>query len=135
MVAPNTLVIEALNLLNSVNLNYLVVMEGENYKGIFCESDYSRNVVLRGLTSDASMVKDVMTIDLPVVELTDTVEYCMYMVNSYRTPYLLAYDDNRFVDVITLLDLVREVIASKEGIFDYQIQEETISYDRCHSIF
>jgi len=36
-VGPSTLVIEALNLLNSVNLSYLVVMEADEYKGIFSE--------------------------------------------------------------------------------------------------
>ena len=43
IVSPNTLVIDALSMLNSVNLSYLVVMEGEEYKGIFSERDYSRH--------------------------------------------------------------------------------------------
>lgn len=117
-VVPDTHVIDALNLLNSVNLSYLVVMEGEKYKGIFCESDYTRNVILKGRASKTATVQEVMTTDLPVVELTDTVEHCMYTINSYRTRYLLAYDDRNFIDVITIHDILREVIASKEMVFD-----------------
>ena len=46
-VSPDTLVIDALKLLNSVNLSYLVVMENDHYKGIFSERDYSRKVILK----------------------------------------------------------------------------------------
>jgi signal-transduction protein with cAMP-binding, CBS, and nucleotidyltransferase domain len=62
-VAANTLVIDALNLLNSVNLSYLVVMDGENYKGVFSERDYSRNVILKGRASNSTKVEEVMTTD------------------------------------------------------------------------
>ena len=48
IVSPSTLVLDALNVLDSVNLSYLIVMDGENFKGIFSERDYSRNVILKG---------------------------------------------------------------------------------------
>jgi CBS domain-containing protein len=123
-VTPDTLVIEALNLLNSVNLSYLIVMDGEEYKGIFSERDYSRNVILKGRNSSSTTVKEVMTSDLPVVTLTDTVEHCMNTMNSNRTRYLLAYNaDEKFVGVITIHDLLREVISNKEGVFDKDAQQ------------
>ena len=37
---PDALVIDALQMLNSVNLSYLVVKKGDDFKGIFCERDY-----------------------------------------------------------------------------------------------
>jgi CBS domain-containing protein len=123
-VTPDTLVIEALNLLNSVNLSYLIVIDGEEYKGIFSERDYSRNVILKGRNSSSTTVKEVMTSDLPVVTLTDTVEHCMNTMNSNRTRYLLAYNaDEKFVGVITIHDLLREVISNKEGVFDKDAQQ------------
>ena len=119
VVSPDTLVIEALNLMNSVNLSYLVVMDGPKYKGIFSERDYSRNVILKGRSSHNTVVKEVMTTDLPIVTLTDTVEHCMNTMNANKTRYLLAYDEEEiFQGVITIHDLLREVIANKEGVFD-----------------
>lgn len=47
-IKPDTLVYDALQMLNTVNLSDLVVLEGDEYKGVFCERDYSRNVVLKG---------------------------------------------------------------------------------------
>jgi CBS domain-containing protein len=119
VVSPDTMIIQALGLMNSVNLSYLIVMEGYEYKGIFSERDYSRNVILKGRSSHNTVVRDVMTTDLPVVNLTDTVEHCMNTMNINRSRYLLAYDEEgRFAGVITIHDLLREVIANKDGGFD-----------------
>jgi CBS domain-containing protein len=124
VVSPDTMVIQALGLMNSVNLSYLIVMDGYDYKGIFSERDYSRNVILKGRSSHNTVVKEVMTTDLPVVSLTDTVEHCMNTMNNARTRYLLAYDaENRFAGVITIHDLLREVIFNKEGVFDSSAQK------------
>lgn len=119
LAAPDTLVIDALNQLNQVNLSYLIVMKDDQYKGIFSERDYSRNVILKGRHSNSTTVEEVMTTDLPVVSLTDTVEHCMNAMNENKTRYLLAYDaDGHFAGVITIHDLLRQVISNREEVFD-----------------
>src|SRR4051812_9279790 len=87
IVSPETLVIDALNMLSSVNLSYLIVMDGETYKGIFSERDYSRNVILKGRASKSTRVEEVMTVDLPVVHMADTVENCMLTMNQNKARY------------------------------------------------
>jgi signal-transduction protein with cAMP-binding, CBS, and nucleotidyltransferase domain len=129
IISPTTKVIDALQSLNSVNLSYLVVLERGDYKGIFCERDYSRNVILKGRSSDSTMVQEVMTTDLPVVQVTDTVEYCMNLMNTHKARYLLAYNDDKFVGVITIHDLLRQVIASKEAVFDHGLANALIDND------
>ena len=91
IIAPDALVIDALNMLNSVNLSYLIVMEGKEYKGVFSERDYSRNVILKGRSSSSTVVKDVMTTDLPVVHTSDTVEHCMHAMNLNKARYLVEH--------------------------------------------
>lgn len=125
-IAPNALVIEGLQLLNSVNLSYLIVMEEDQYKGIFSERDYTRNVILKGRSSKETLVDQVMTTDYPRVELSDTVEYCMNLINTHKTRYLLAFDDENFVGVITIHDLLRQVIASKEEVFDHTLTNQLL---------
>ena len=125
-IKPTELVINALNLLNSVNLSYLVVKEADDYKGIFSERDYSRNVILKGRSSDKTQVGDVMSTDFPFVELTNTVEQCMNLMNSYKTRYLVAFDNKRFAGVITIHDLLRQVIFNKEEVFDKSIAGKLI---------
>ena len=48
IISPQTLVIDALKMMIDINLSYLIVKDGDKYKGIFSERDYSRNVILKG---------------------------------------------------------------------------------------
>ena len=136
IVSPDTLVIDALNMLNSVNLSYLIVMDGEAYKGVFSERDYTRNVILKGRTSNTTTVKEVMTTDLPVVTLADTVEYCMHTMNTNKTRYLLAFDaDEKFAGVITIHDLLRQVIANKGQVFDSDVAQQLLDHEEGGHIY
>jgi CBS domain-containing protein len=136
IVPPSTLVIDALSMLNSVNLSYLIVMDGDKYKGIFSERDYSRNVILKGRASSSTTVSEVMTTDLPVVGLTDTVEHCMNTMNLNKTRYLLAYDaDHNFAGVITIHDLLRQVIANRQDVFDSAAAKQWLDQDESGEIY
>jgi CBS domain-containing protein len=135
VIKPTALVIDALKMLNSVNLSYLVVMDGDDLKGIFCERDYCRNVILKDRSSKTSTVEEVMTTDLPVVEASDTAEYCMETMNEHKTRYLLAFDDSRFAGVITIHDLLRQVLSNREYVFDYSVAERLLEQEEGDKIF
>ena len=124
IIGPNALVIDALHMLNTVNLSYLIVMDGDEYKGIFSERDYSRNVILKGKTSRTTTVEDAMTHDVPIVSESDSVEHCINMINQHKTRYLLAYDDadEKLEGVITIHDLLREVLNNKDA-FGSSVEE------------
>lgn len=134
-IEPGALVIDALTMLNSVNLSYLVVMDGDEYKGIFCERDYCRNVILKNRSSKDTPVSEVMTIDLPIVQVTDSAEHCMETMSLYKTRYLLAYDDETFRGVITIHDLLRQVLANREMVFDHALAGQLIDQDEGGKIF
>jgi len=134
-IEPDALVIDAINLLNSVNLSYLIVIEGEEYKGIFSERDYTRNVILKGRASNSTKVKEAMTTDLPIVNLDETVERCMNLMNSHKTRYLLAYGNQKFLGVITIHDLLRQVLASKEDVFDSTLTRSLLDTDESSRVY
>jgi predicted transcriptional regulator len=130
-IAPDAKVIEALQLMNSVNLSYLVVKDIDTFLGVISEREYTRNVILKGLHSDSCTVSEIMTTSLPMVGLHDTVEYCMEMLNTHKTRYLIVFDDQEFVGVITINDVLREALQNKEMIFDkLTIQEATEMQDK-----
>ena len=136
IIPAGTLVIDALKTLNSVNLSYLIVMEEGAYKGLLTERDYSRNVILKGRTSASTRVEEIMTTDLPEVILADTVEHCMNLMNAHKTRYLLALDaDEKFAGIITIHDLLRQVIANKEGVFDSTLAQQIIDHDENGDIY
>jgi predicted transcriptional regulator len=130
IIAPDRLVIEALQLMNSVNLSYLIVMDGDKYKGLFSERDYSRNVILKGRSSSSTTVQEVMTTDLPVVRLTDSVEHCINLINTHKTRYLLACNDaDKVVGVITIHDLLRQVINNRGEFNNDALAHQLIDHD------
>ena len=133
VIDPDAKVIEALQLMNSVNLSYLVVKRDDEFHGIFSERDYSRNVVLKGLQSNTSKVKEVMSTSLPMVSMQDTAEICMQLFNTHKTRYLLAFDQKVFKGVITINDILREAIENKEMVFDkLMLQQFTEMQDKIY---
>lgn len=134
-IEPSAMVIDALKKLISVNLSYLVVYDNGEYKGIFSERDYTRKLVLEGRSSRETMVKDVLTDELPEVSLDNTVEDCMYKMNTRGTRYVAAFHNGKFAGIITLHDVLREVLASKEDVFDSSLASSLINDDESGRIF
>ncbi|MEO6455255.1 MAG: CBS domain-containing protein [Ginsengibacter sp.] len=117
-ISPKTLVIDALKMMIDINLSYLIVMDGDKYKGIFSERDYSRNVVLKGRSSTTTTVEEVMATDLPVVLPAQTAENCMNILSNTKTRYLVNFDaDGNFKGVVTIHDLIRIILADKQDVF------------------
>ena len=129
-VAPKTLVIDALNLLNTLNLSYLIVIDNETYRGIFSERDYSRKVILQGRHSNTTTVEEVMSTDVPVVELHDTVERCMNLMDQSKSRYLLVFNNNeQLLGVVTIHDILRQVIKDKSQVFDLDLAQKLVNDD------
>lgn len=127
IINPDALVIDALHQLEQVNLSYLIVMDGDTYKGVFSEKDYSRNVVLKGRSSKEARVQEIMTTDLPVVGPEETVEHCMILMIRSKARYLVALDNEKFMGIITIHDILREVLANKAEVFDDTLAQELIN--------
>ena len=114
IVAPTTPVLDALTIMQSENLSYVVVMEENQFLGIMSERDYSHKIKLQGRHSDSTTVKEIMTRDLPVIGLQEELERCMILMNGYKTRYLPVFDTIEFKGVITMNDLMRDVLDKKK---------------------
>jgi CBS domain-containing protein len=112
-VEPSTPVVDALTIMQSENLSYVVVMENNHFLGIMSERDYTHKIKLKGRHSDSTIVKEIMTHDLPVIGLEVELERCMVLMNVYKTRYLPVFDNLEFKGVITMNDLMRDVLDKK----------------------
>ena len=111
-------VIDALAALKAVNLSYLVVKENDEITGIFSERDYARKVVLEGRSSNEAKVGEVMSTDLPVVSPRDSIEHCMNLLANVGRRYILVKDNGVYRGVVTIHDLLREILQNRETVFD-----------------
>jgi len=114
VVTPDTKVVDALSIMKSENLSYVVVMQDGNYLGIMSERDYTHKIKLQGRHSDTTTVKEIMSTNYPVVGYGEDLQRCMVLMNVYKTRYLPIFDEMQFQGILTMNDLMREVIAKDD---------------------
>ncbi len=117
-VSPDTTVLEALKIMADQNMGSVIVVDDQRYLGIMTERDYSRKVILKGKSSTDTKVTEIMSEDLPRVNPSDTVEYCMQLMADKNIRYLPVFENDKLCGIVSINDLVRETILT---------QQETIS--------
>ncbi len=114
VVSPNTKVLDALTLMQSENYSYVVVMDNESYLGIMSERDYIHKVKVLGNKQDSASVKEILDGNLPVVNFEEDLNRCMVLMNVYKTRYLPVFDQLEFKGVLTMTDLMTEILEEKK---------------------
>lgn len=112
-------VYDALRVMGEKNIGALLVMDGEELKGIISERDYARKIVLKGKKSTDTLVKDIMTEKVLSVSPGDSIEKCMEMMSEKHIRHLPVLNKDQVVGVISITDVVTAIIAS---------QKETINH-------
>lgn len=113
-ITANSTVLKAAQVMKQKTLSYLIVRSDGKYAGIISERDCVYKLILENKNAHTTMVKEIMTTDLPVVGLNDKAEECMLLVNSSKSRYLPVFDQDKFKGIITIHDLMREALASNE---------------------
>ena len=113
-IAPKATVYEALEIMADKNIGALLVVVGEELVGIFSERDYSRKVILRGKSSRETLIEDLMTRDVYVVNIDDTIEKCMALMSTAHCRHLPVLEDNQLVGVLSIGDIVNAIIGEQD---------------------
>ena len=113
-ITSNSSVLKAVGVMKQKNRSYLVVRSNSKYAGIVSERDCVRNLILKEKNARTTLVKEIMTTDLPVVGLSDNAEECMLLINSSKSRFLSAFDGDKFKGIITIHDLMSESLAEHE---------------------
>lgn len=115
-VSPDTSVFEALELMFEKNIGALPVLEDEILLGIFTERDYARKVILKGKSSRLIQVREIMTINPPMVCTDTTIEECMWLMTNKYIRHLPVIDDSKLVGIISIGDVVKYIIDEQKFI-------------------
>ncbi|MDH5535196.1 MAG: CBS domain-containing protein [Betaproteobacteria bacterium] len=113
-IGPNARVFEALELMAEKEIGALVVIDGGKLAGIISERDYARKVILLGRSSHDVGVREIMTGKVITVRPDQSVEECMALMTSKRVRHLPVMEGERLIGVVSIGDLVKEVIADQE---------------------
>lgn len=117
-VPPDATVYDALRLLDERDIGALLVIRGDELVGILSERDYARKVALKGKTSMKTPVSEIMTAKVVVVDPDRTIEQAMAIMTERRLRHLPVVEDEQVVGLVSIGDLVKEIIADREFIID-----------------
>ena len=114
-VDPDAAVLDAIRLMAEKQVGSLLVMRGTTLEGMVSERDYARKVILAGLSSKDTPVRQIMTADVVTVGLDDHVPRCMEIVTRQRIRHLPVVDAGGTVlGLVSIGDLVKAVIEDQQ---------------------
>ncbi len=118
-IEPNVSVLDALHFMAEKNIGAVMVIKGNKIVGVFSERDYARKVILKGRNELDTLVKEVMTVKVIGVNLNKNIEECLVLMTGKFIRHLPVYDDDQqVVGVISIGDVVKELIAEQEFVID-----------------
>lgn len=113
-VAPEAPVYEALQVMAEYDVGALVVVKDERPVGMFSERDYARKVMLKGKSSKDITVGELMVRDIYYVSPEDSLDECMVIMTKKRIRHIPVLEDNRLVGLISIGDVVKNIISEQE---------------------
>lgn len=117
-VSPESSVYDALAQMAERQVGAVLVLEQGTLVGILSERDYARKVVLLGKTSRDTTVREIMTDRVVCVRPTHTLDECMALMTDKRVRHLPVLDARRVAGVISIGDVVKEMIAEQKFIIE-----------------
>lgn len=107
-------VFDAIKLMAERSIGSLLVMDGDELKGIVTERDYARKVIIKGRASDTTPVADIMTTDIITASPEQTVNECMTLMSGKRIRHLPVIADGKVAGIISIGDLVQAIISDQQ---------------------
>jgi len=117
-VPPRASVYEAIALMAEKEIGALVVKDGARVVGILSERDYAREVILKNKSSKTTSVDEIMTEKVIYVSPERRIEECMALMTKYRVRHLPVMAEDSLVGMISIGDVLKEVIAGKEFLIE-----------------
>ncbi|WEL55768.1 CBS domain-containing protein [Pseudomonas kermanshahensis] len=115
-IGPDDSVLEALKLLAEKNIGALPVVENNKVVGIVSERDYARKLVLKGRSSAATPVREIMSAPVITVDLTQSLAYCMEEMTNRHLRHLPVVSKGELQGLLSIGDLVKETIAEQANL-------------------
>jgi CBS domain-containing protein len=114
-VPPEATVLEAIKVMAEKNVGALLVIRDGRLVGLLSERDYTRNVILKGRSSKDTPVQEIISGKVISVSADHTVQDCMRLMTEHRVRHLPVVEGSRILGVISIGDLVNQIISSQDA--------------------
>jgi len=117
-IPPDASVFEAVQLMADKRVGALMVVDRNELVGVISERDYAREIVLKDRVSRDTPVSAIMTQRVLYVRPQQTLEECMALMTEKHLRHLPVLDSGRLVGVVSMRDVVKDLIAEKEFLIE-----------------
>lgn len=112
----NKSVLDAAKLMTEEFIGSVVVTNSSGIRGLVTERELVMNVVGKGKDPEKVQIKDVMTRDPIKVNPNDSANTCLDLMKEHRCRHLLVFEEDEFVGIVSLRDMVALMIDEKEEL-------------------
>ena len=113
-VKPEDTVLEAIKVLAREDIGAAAVIADGKLVGIFSERDYTRKVILLGRHSESTRIEEIMTRNVICVNPRTKTRDCMALMSEKNIRHLPVVDDGRVVGMVSIRDIVTDIIADQD---------------------
>ena len=117
-IEPAAPVREALERMRERNVGSVLVCEEGRLVGLFTERHFARSVARGGPACVDGPVGDIMEESVLYVSPDSTIDECMALMTEHRTRHLPVFDGDELVGIVSIGDVVKELIADKEFMIE-----------------
>jgi signal-transduction protein with cAMP-binding, CBS, and nucleotidyltransferase domain len=99
--------------MTQLHVGAILVMNGDELRGVFSERDLMQRVVLEGLDPETTPVSAVMSRNIATIDELATAEAAMAAMKSNNCRHLPVTRDSRVVGFLSMRDLMNHELATK----------------------
>jgi CBS domain-containing protein len=115
---PGASVFDALRLMAEHNIGSLVVLEDDKLVGVITERHYAREIVLKGKTSQETLVRDIMSTKVICTRPDQSVQECMAVMTARAVRHLPVLEHGLLIGIVSIGDMVNSVIGDQKFIIE-----------------
>jgi CBS domain-containing protein len=112
-VAEQNTVAEVARRMADLHVGAILVLNGEQLRGVFSERDLMKRVVLERLDPDRTPVSDVMSTEMVTIDEMASLEEAMEAMQTNNCRHLPVMRANRVVGFLSMRDLMNYELARK----------------------
>lgn len=110
VIEPDATVYDAVARMDELRVGALLVTEHDALVGILSERDCTRRLILKSRAPRETRVAEVMSTGVITVDPTTSLDHCLRLVTHRRIRHLPVVEDGRLAGLLSIGDLVREVL-------------------------
>ena len=113
-VTPDTMVFDTIKLMVEKNIGAILVMNEDRLEGIFTERDYMKKIILKGISSKETPVKEVMTEKVAYISPGASLEEGLAVMSEKGCRHLPVFENKKLLGVISIGDLAKRIIKDQQ---------------------